>query len=274
MLLSLSTACLYHLPLGAAFRLAAEAGFTGVELVMGPEAWLRGPRAVSRLARAHGLVIYSVHQSLLKWSPRGTGAGRMVDAARFALALDCPCVVFHDPMTSRWAEPAAQRWLRAMLVCREMLDKSKTRLALENPGMYFPRDRYTVTSQLPVLLDLARRYDLDITLDTCHAGTAKQDLIAAYGLARERLANIHLCDLKPGDAAPAPIHALRTLFVHHQMPGEGYLPLAAFLAHIAADNYPGPVTMEISIAALRGWSLRDLRARLRQAATFALAATT
>jgi len=270
--LSLSTACLYHLPLSATFRLAAEVGFTGVELVMGPEAWLRGPRAVARLARAHGIEIYTVHQSLMGWSPRGAGAGRIEDAARFGRALGCPCVVFHDPMALRWAEPSAQRWLRTMLACREMLDEGGTRLALENPGMYFPRDQHSVLSRLPVLLDLARRYDLDVTFDTCHAGTAGLDLSASYDLVRERLANIHLCDLKPGDT-PAPIHALRTLFLHHQMPGEGYLLLADFLKRVAADGYAGPVTMEISIAALRGWSPKELHARLRQAVEFARQAT-
>ena len=49
---SLSTGTLYAYPLRPVFRWARQAGFDGVELVINPEAAMRGGRAVQRLAQA------------------------------------------------------------------------------------------------------------------------------------------------------------------------------------------------------------------------------
>lgn len=267
MLLSLSTACLYSSPLRMTCALAAECGFDGIELVTGPETWLRGARTIASLVRAYGLTLLSVHQTLLPLSPRGRGPWRMVEAAELALALGCPRVVIHDHGAIRWADPTAQTWLCVLALCRERLVGSETRLALENPGLYSTNDRRNTLAAAPVLADFARRHDLDLTLDTCHVGTAGLGLLDVYAALRDRLANVHLSDLKL--APPALKHqAYETLFLHHQLPGEGVLPLAPLLTQLSADGFTGPITLEASPAALRGWSPRQVRSRLAQAVAY------
>ncbi|NLG48627.1 MAG: sugar phosphate isomerase/epimerase [Chloroflexi bacterium] len=263
-LISLSTGCLYHFTLRHTLALAADMGFDGVELVMGPEVWLRGAKYVRKLARETGLRVLSVHPTLLRSSPKGGGAGRIADATEAALVLECPTIVAHGPGTLRWEAPEAQDWLRQVDVSRERLNGNGARLALENPGWYCARDRQTVLAHLPVLQAFAHQHDLDVTLDTCHLGTSDMGLLEGYRLVRGRLANVHFSDLRPRKLR-FDCHPVRTLLSHHQMPGDGILPLQAMLADMQGDGYAGPVSMEISPLALQVWSPRQLRANLQRA---------
>ena len=266
MLASLSTASLSHLPLRTVFRLAAEAGFGGVELVMAPAVWLRGLRHVQGLSREHGLPILSVHQALMSWSPAGWGARRLVDATEAALALESPCVVLHVPWASRWGDPVAQEWRGALHECQRRVAGSGTRLSIENPGVYDPTDAQGLLNHLPAMIAYADRHDLGITLDTCHAGTSTIDPLASLELVGDRLLNVHLSDLSPFSPF-VDIRPVRTLFVHHQMPGEGGLSLSEFLARLAANGYSVPITLELSPVALHAWSPRGLPERLSVAAS-------
>ena len=263
--ISLSTACLYHFPLRRTLALAAEAGYDGIELVMGPEVWVRGSGHVASLSRECGLQVFAVHQALLCGSPWGRDAGRMVEALHTALELGCPRVVIHGPEAYRWAEPVAQRWLRILEECQKRTMGSATRLALENPG-----NRRKVLGQPELLENFARRYDLDITFDACHAG---DQMIPAYMLLRGRMVNLHFSDLKPSFRHHRWPRLAYSLYVEHQMPGEGHLPLGELVAQIAADGYPGPISMEIGPLTLRSWSPGALRRRLAQALEYVRAAT-
>ena len=261
MLLSLSTGCLYGFPLRTTFALAAEAGFEAVELVMGPEVWIRGARYASSLARDHGLSIYSVHPALLAISPCGGRVGRIKDAVVAALELDCPCVVVHPPGASCWADRVAEQWLRVVEECQRRTDGTVTRMALENQGAGSKRSGQSVLGELPALINFAREHDLDVTFDTCHAGSVQLELVPAYELLGRRVANVHFSDLVPlrYDVNLAPV---RLLFAHHQMPGEGCLPLAEMVSRLATDGFSGPITVEIGMVALRAWSRSQLRRQL------------
>ncbi len=264
MLASFSTACLYHLPLSTVFRLAADAGFDGVELVMSPEIWLRGADFVAGAARHHDLPIHSVHQTLLCTSPRGGGAGRIVDAVDMALALGVHCVVAHTPWAEDWDDPKAQRWLDTIKVCRERLEDSDTRLSLENQGIYAEGQR-DLLQQVPTLLHFVERYDLAITLDTCHVGTG--DLMATYKLVKGRLVNVHLSDLSfSSPRLPHPL--LQGLLTRHRIPGQGDLPLDDLMRQLAMDDFAGPISIEVSPLTLGVWPFSKTRKRLTELASY------
>ncbi|MEA3407233.1 MAG: sugar phosphate isomerase/epimerase [Chloroflexota bacterium] len=264
MLSSFSTACLYHLPLRTTFRLAAEAGFDGVELVMSPETWLRGPNHVAKIAQRYNLVVYSVHQTLLCTSPRGGGAERIADAVDAALALGARCVVAHTPWAEDWSKPTAQRWLHTIEICQERLCGSGTRLSLENRGIY-SADQRSLLQEMPALFDFVEGRDLAITLDTCHVGT--QDLAAAYQLLKDRLVNLHLSDLCLSSRNPlSPL--VRALFTRHQMPGQGGLPLDDLMRQLAADDFAGAVTVEVSPLALGMWPSAKMRKSLAKIVSY------
>ncbi|MFO7918301.1 MAG: sugar phosphate isomerase/epimerase [Anaerolineae bacterium] len=264
MLSSLSTACLYHLPLRTTFRLAADAGFDGVELVMCPEVWLRGADFVAEAARRYDLTVYSVHQTLLCISPRGSGAGRIVDAVDTALALGARCVVAHTTWAEGWEELKAQHWLDTIQACQERLGDSDTRLSLENLGIYTDA-QHSLLQEVPALVNFAARYDLAITLDTCHVGT--EDLVTAYQLVKDRLVNVHLSDLSfSSSRLPHPL--LQGLFTRHRMPGQGDLPLDDVMRRLAADGFAGPISVEVSPLALGMWPFSKIEERLAKLVSY------
>jgi sugar phosphate isomerase/epimerase len=255
-------------PLAAVLRVAAEAGYDAIELVMCPEVWLRGTTPVRRMAERYGLAIPTIHQTLFSFSPTGGGARRVIDATRAAVELGVPTVVFHTPAARSWEETAAQRWLWAMDVAQRVAAGTGTRLALENPGAYHRNEAPGVASRPSDLVACAQRYDLDLTFDTCHAGTAGIDLLEAYAVMRGRLVNVHLSDLRP---LRLPWHSplVDTVWAHHQLPGHGRLDLAPLVACLRNDRYQGPVTAEVSFMALAFWSPRAAVQRLRRMASFA-----
>lgn len=271
MRLSLSTASLAPLPLRVAFRLAAECGYEGVELVHTPEVLLRGTSYAATLAREY-VPILSVHQSLGHARTLGMARRKVRDTVDLALALDCPSVVIHGPEAYHWSVPKASCWLQELLAGRDRVEGTRTRITVENPGMYHAVDKHNVLAHLPVLASFCRRYDLDITLDTCHAGTAGLDLVATCDLIGERLANVHLSDeISPLFERGGP-HLVRMFDALHQLPGEGDLALTAMIAHLADDGYRGTITAEVNAYALRTWSSVERSKRLRDIARFVRAA--
>lgn len=266
-MISLSTASLYHLPLGSVFALTAEAGFDGVELVTGPEVWLRGAERVARLAERRGQAVFTVHQTLLPWSPRGAGSARMLDAAETALALGARHVVVHAPATAGWTSPVGQRWMEALKSTRALLRGSTTRIALENWGIGPEVRRELVVRRAPVLREFALQHDLDLTFDTCHAGIERLDIIRAFDYLQPRVANVHLSNLS--NRAPAlDVLLARPLLSEHRMPEDGILPLGEFVSHLVDIGYRHPITYEISPISLRAWSPSELRRRLRECVAF------
>ncbi len=255
-------------PLDTAMRTAAEAGYEAIELVMCPEVWLRGASRVRRMADRCGLRGPTVHQTLLPMSPTGRGATRVLDATQAALEIGIPVVVFHAPAARCWQEPAAQEWLRAMDAAQRLAAGTGTRLALENPGAYRRGSALGVVSRPEDLVACAQRYDLDLTFDTCHAGTLGIDLLVAYETLREHLVNVHLSDLRTLRLPWRPAW-VDILWAHHQRPDSGHLDLEPLLARLGADRYSGPLTAEISFIALDSWSRRQALGRLNRLACWA-----
>ena len=79
--------------------------------------------------------------------------------------------------------------------------------------------------------------------------------------------NVHFSDLVPRPRMPD-LSALHTFLVHHQQPGEGILPLRAFLRGLFISGYAGPITVEVSPTAIKAWSLAHIRQGLSEAAQF------
>lgn len=262
MKLSLSTGSLYIYPLQTTFRLAREAGFDGVELVVGPEVLWRGGAEVRRLADDCGLTIFSLHPPL--FTLPGWRSYRRVIRKLIALAqeIECPLIVLHPPNADSWEHPSSQAFLSALSMGQSRLAGTTIHLALENPTPSLRGRRLLV--DLEAYRNFARAHDLPLVLDTAHAGSLSHSLDRAYPLCDDRLANVHLSDVAASSPFPN-IFGLHTYFKRHQFPGEGVLPLADFLRHLLADGYCGPITLELSPVALRIWWPPAVRRRLQQA---------
>lgn len=250
--LSLSTGCLYIYPLRSMFSIASECGFRGVELVVSPEVELRGGQYVRRLAESYGLTIFSLHPPILPfpgWSDYRTVVPGLID---LALEVRAGYVVMHPPNALSLADGRGQSYIEALTEGLQRTEGTGLRIAIENRAFFRTQDRSYVLSDMRDLRAFADELDLPLVLDTSHAATTSYSLAETYHILADRLVNVHLSDMRP-PPWPLNIYLLHTYLKHHQIPGDGQLPLADLVGRLAADGYCGPITLEISPVALRIW---------------------
>lgn len=257
-----ATGAAYVWPLRTAFELARAAGCDGVELDVSPQSILGGPRLLARLAAKTGLAVRAVHPPLFGlpgWGDPVVALGRLVD---LALAAGIRTIVVHPPKATRPDAPLLAAFSAALRAARHRLQGSGTEVTLENPGFFRPRDRAYPLWDLARLHAFAAGHGLRLTLDTAHAGASPRPLLECYQIARDRLAHVHLSDLRqPPRCLDRPL--FDSYVKHHQLPGTGHLPLGEFLRALACDGFAGDLTLELSPASLALW--RPARARTRLA---------
>lgn len=259
-----STGALYLHPLRVAFEVARAAGCDGIELDVGLETMRHGARPALRLIEETGLPVRAVHPPLFRipgWRHHRTVIPRVVE---LGVALGASTVVFHPPKVRRVDDPEADDFVSALTEAHRRLEGSGITIALENPPVFRPEDHEYPFWNLPVLVDLADRCGVPMALDTAHAGGSRYPLMQAYALTHRRLAHIHLSDLRP---PPRWLDRpwLHSYVKHHQLVGEGELPLGELFAALASDGFRGDVTLELSPISLGIWSLSTARRRLAEA---------
>lgn len=247
--------------------MASRAGFDGIELAMGLEAALRGPAAISDLAAAHDLRVWSVHPPLFTlpgWSD-DAHTTRIVD---FASRVGAAVVVQHTPHTTDLDSSEGVAWRRAVDAARRRASDLGIALALENRAIFRGDQRTHVLADPESLYRFAEEHDYSLTLDTAHAASWPWDIMEVYDLFSDRLVNLHLSDFK---SLPAWLDwpVLHTYIKHHQLPGSGYLPLRELMNRTRTDGYAGLVTLELSPVALHAWWPASLQTNLSTSVDFA-----
>lgn len=235
MRISFSTATFYHRSLGYSARLARDAGFDGVELAIGPEYLLKKPKYWADTASEIGAPILSVHPPFFPlpgWPRRiADRLDLLVDITR---EVGAPVLVLHAPLLRREDSPRARAYTRLLEHALARAD-GKLRICIESlQYSQRPQQRYLL-DDLATLVRFAQERGCGVTFDTTHAGANGEDLLADYAIVRPALGNVHLSDSIWREGR------MRT----HVPPGEGALPLRAFLAALAHDRYAGPVTFEV-----------------------------
>lgn len=262
MRMSFSTGTFYHRGLGYSLDLARDAGFDGVELVLGPEYLLRGTDYLRRIAKEREIPVLSVHPPfypLPGWPRRATlVVPRLATVSREIGAELC---VVHTPFLRGFTTPRGQHY-SAGLQQGIAAGGGEVAVTLESSQYNKRRERYLL-DDLKTLVDFATERDCGITFDTCHAGANREDVLACYEIVRPALRNIHLSDVVWKDEKP---HT-------HILPGEGVLPLAELLAALARDGYDGLITMEIHPRQASFLSRPRALQRLKQALDFVRSAT-
>src|SRR4051794_38620995 len=115
----LSTAAFFARPLAATFELAAECGYTGVEVMVTKDPASQSASVMRDLAAEHGLWIGALHAPALLLTRSVWGKdpiGKIDTATRVASTAKVPLVVMHPPY--RW-QGAYRRWLLGSLAPRE-----------------------------------------------------------------------------------------------------------------------------------------------------------
>jgi sugar phosphate isomerase/epimerase len=248
-----STGALYGLPFLLAFRLAAAAGFDGVELVLDPLAILAGPAAVLRTSVRFRQPIVALHPSLFGL-PGLRGPCQLArQLASWARAIEPELLVLHPPRCGKQATTEQEfDWTLELL--RESLD-AKVRITVENTAVFLPQDRLNPYVWPPNVAAFARARQLGMTFDTTHVASTGLEVISAYEGVAAQVEHVHLSDYR----VPKPLldrPSLDTYCKHHQMPGVGELDVPGFLAALRAHGYDGAITVEVSPLAVPLWRWR------------------
>jgi len=219
-----------------AFRMAAECGYDGVEVMVNHDRHSQSPEAVRALTDRFGVRIRAVHvpclvvsQHVWGWNPE-VKLRRSVDMAR---AIGAGIVVVHPPF--RWQRGYAEDF-------RDLV------LQLDSPNGGGPR--VTVENMFTVEA-LGRRVDPYrwnddaafsgfpvLTLDTSHAGAARQDLLELHASMGDRVHHLHLSD------------STATRGDEHLPPGTGGLPLTELAQAMLARSFGGVVVIEVGFGRL------------------------
>ncbi|WP_045309661.1 sugar phosphate isomerase/epimerase family protein [Lentzea aerocolonigenes] len=231
----LSTASVYPQPAGAAFEIASELGYDGVELMVWADPVSQDIRAVDRLSSRWGMPVLAVHAPCLLisqrvWSP--DPAERLRKSVKAAQDLGAPTVVLHPPF--RWQRKYADGF--AELVS-SLEDESGIAIAVEN---MFPvrrplgRGRSVEMTAFKPSVDPTDVGHRNYTLDLSHSAAAHMDALELAKRMGDGLRHIHLAD---GSGAPKD---------EHMVPGRGTQPCAELCEMLARGGFDGQVVLEVN----------------------------
>jgi sugar phosphate isomerase/epimerase len=218
------------------FRLAAEFGYDGVELMVNHERRSQSPETVRDLIQRYQVPVTAVHvpclvltQPVWGWDP-GTKLRRSVEMAK---AVEAKTVVVHPPF--RWQREFADNFRDLVLELHESHEDG-IEVAVEN--MYsiekFGRkiEPY-LCHEDPSLPDFPA-----LCLDTSHAAAARWNPLDLYEQMRGRVRHIHLSD------------STSTRGDEHLPPGMGTLPLRELADRLREDAFTGDIVLEVATSKL------------------------
>jgi sugar phosphate isomerase/epimerase len=247
----LSTASVWPQPASAAFELAGELGYDGVEVMVWADPVSQDMDALLDLSDRHGVPVLAVHAPCLLisqrvWSP--DPVIRLRRAVTAAQVLDAPTVVVHPPF--RWQRRYAERFTDLV---EELNETSGVRIAVEN--MFPVRLRGTELSAFKPSVDPTDAGHQFYTLDLSHTAAAQMDPFAMAQRMGRGLVHVHLAD---GSGAARD---------EHLVPGRGVQPCATFCEQLAATDFAGQIVLEVNTRRARGPGERA--AELAEALLFA-----
>ena len=273
-MIALSTGSLHTYGTARVARLAAEAGFDGLELMVS-ESWdTRDPDYLLEIVRHVPIPILSVHAPFRQRIP-GWGddevvrLGRTVELAR---AVGARTVVIHPPLRYHWLSlryppfvnialltpirrstrraTRYHRWLRTEL--EAYIQRTGITVTIEN----MPRHR--LGPRLVNLFDMNEIRDLRrfpaLTLDTAHVGTWGVNLLETYDVLADRVTHVHLSNYARGR--------------QHRLPHDGSLALGPFLAALRRRGFGGVIAVELEPDSAGAGDDRRVRERLVQSVAF------
>ncbi|TQM15606.1 sugar phosphate isomerase/epimerase family protein [Pseudonocardia kunmingensis] len=248
---ALSTASVYPESARAAFELAAELGYDGVELMVWTDPISQDVSAVAGLAERHDVPVLAVHAPCLAVTQRVWSAdpiGRIRRSVAAAATLGCRTVVLHPPF--RWQRRYAAQFADEVARAGE---HAGVALAVEN---MFPIVRSGVrTVPYSPGFDPTEVGHAHYTLDLSHTAAAGCDALAMLDRMGGALSHVHLAD---GSGAPRD---------EHLVPGRGSQPCAEVCERLASSGFGGVVVVEISTRRCR--TRPDRAALLAEALLFA-----
>lgn len=217
-------------PIEVGFRLAADLGYDGVEVMVWTDRASQDLALLRRYSRRYAVPVLSVHAPCLLitqrvWSP--DPVIRLCRTVQVAAELGAGTVVTHPPF--RWQRRYADGFPDLVA---GLTDSSGIAVAVEN---MFPvrRKRMSVSAFVPSVdpTDVGHRH---YTLDLSHTAAAGVDALALAEKMGDGLTHVHLAD---GTGAPRD---------EHLVPGRGGQPCAQLCDRLRTTGFAGQVVLEVN----------------------------
>ncbi|MFC7458120.1 sugar phosphate isomerase/epimerase family protein [Brachybacterium sp. GCM10030267] len=227
----LSTSSVFPAGVEECFRLAAEIGYDGIEVMVSYPKDSQDPELLREYSERYGLPILSLHAPTLFFLQGLWGRDAWVKVERtvqIAQELGVDTVVAHPPF--RWQRRYAREFVEGVA---ELEATYGVDIAVENmyPWRLGVRELMTyLPDHDPTDEDYAH-----VTVDLSHAATAGDDALEMIDRLGDRLSHLHLAD---GSG--------RTTKDEHLPPGEGNQPCAEVLRRLANRGWHGSVLLEVS----------------------------
>jgi sugar phosphate isomerase/epimerase len=233
-----STASVWPQTASAAFTLAADLGYDGVEVMVWADPLSQDVSALRRCARRSRIPVIAVHAPCLLitqriWSP--DPVERLRRSVQAALDLGAPTVVIHPPF--RWQRRYADAFPELVA---ELEGDSGVAIAVEN---MFPVRRFGGAMEMSAFRPSIDPTDVGYrhyTLDLSHTSAAGADALALAERMGAGLTHVHLAD---GSGIPRD---------EHLVPGRGNQPCAELCEGLARSDFAGQVVLEINTRRAKG----------------------
>lgn len=252
--IGMSTSCVHPLSVESAFRLAAQTGFDGVEIMITEDPATRSVTKLAALSARYDMPVLSVHAPVLPFTQFLWGtdpAAKLERSAELALELGATTVVVHPPY--RWQPRYARRFLDHV---DEVSGDYRVEVAVENmfPLEFGPlRIGVFAPGWDPLSAGASA-----ITLDFSHAALAGRDSLELAMAAGGRLRHVHLCDSTGTGHSD-----------EHLVPGRGTQPVAEVLQYLGQRGWNGSLIAEVATRGARNGAER--LAMLKETVAFARA---
>ncbi len=219
-----ATGPLFMTPLGYVMDSIADAGFTGVEVMVGQNAETQDGAQIVAAAAQAGLDVPAVHGPflLLLRNVMGTSfASKTQGAMELAAEVGAELMVAHAPF--RW-EFRSRRFIAEEVAALEQ-DTGVT-FAMEN---LFPVGGRAFSSVISI--EEMDAFD-SLVMDTSHCAVAGIDIMEMWHALSHKIVHLHVAD-NFGNGKDS-----------HASIGSGVLPLGPFLAEVGASGWAGTITLE------------------------------
>jgi len=249
-LIGLSTSSVFPESTEAAFAIAAELGYDGVEVMVGTDAASQDSYRLNELVQEYQVPVLSIHSPCLLVTQRVWGSdpwGKLQRAQITAEALGARTVVVHPPF--RWQRSYAQEFVTGLA---RMNDETDIVFAVEN---MFPWRALSqeITAYAPSW-DIRDEEYANTTVDLSHTSVSQTDALDLVRSLGNRVAHMHLADGR-GTAKD-----------EHLIPGRGTQPVAQVLAHLVGVGFSGNLIVEVNTRSAQ--TRQERVADLAEALTF------
>lgn len=214
------------------FKLAAEFGYDGVELMVNHERRSQTPAAIADMVQKYQVPVTAVHVPCLVISQPVWGWNPVVKLERsveLAVEVQARAIVVHPPF--RWQRDHEAHFKKRVV---ELYDQYAGKIEITVENMYSVEKWGRKVEPYLCNDDPSLSEFPSLCLDTSHAAAARWDPVELYKKMNGRVRHIHLSD------------STKTKGDEHLPPGMGILPLKELAQLMLEDGFDGDVVLEVA----------------------------